>query len=89
MSEHSLTRARQQPGFNYLIMDTRGRGDSEGDFFPVQHEKEDGRAVVEWVKRQVRTRGEIKCKRPRSWYKLYEAWGLLDLISRRAVLREH
>lgn len=46
-------------GFNYLIMDTRGRGDSEGDFFPVQHEKEDGRAVVEWVKRQPFSDGRL------------------------------
>jgi len=36
-------------GYIVVIQDTRGRYDSEGDFYPFRHEAEDGYDTVEWV----------------------------------------
>lgn len=36
-------------GFNVVIQDVRGRGDSEGDFYPFRHEKEDGAEAIRWL----------------------------------------
>ncbi len=36
-------------GFNVVIQDVRGRGDSEGDFYPFRHEAQDGFDAVQWA----------------------------------------
>lgn len=36
-------------GYMVVIQDVRGRGDSEGEFIPFQHEAEDGYDAVEWA----------------------------------------
>ncbi len=41
-------------GYNVVIQDVRGRGDSEGHFYPFRHERSDGAATIEWL----RTRSE-------------------------------
>jgi uncharacterized protein len=41
-------------GYNVVIQDVRGRGDSEGEFYPFRHEAHDGAETIAWV----RTRGE-------------------------------
>ena len=41
-------------GYNVVIQDVRGRGDSEGDFYPFRNEGADGAATIRWL----RTRGE-------------------------------
>ena len=35
-----------------LFQDTRGRFGSDGDFVPVEHEREDGAATVAWAREQ-------------------------------------
>ena len=39
-------------GYHVLVQDTRGRFGSSGEFFPVAHEIEDGKATVTWIKKQ-------------------------------------
>ena len=47
-------------GFAFLIVDTRGRGNSEGDFKPLDLEDGmDGRDVVEWIAEQPWSNGKI------------------------------
>ena len=47
-------------GFAFLVVDTRGRGNSEGDFTPLGLEDGlDGRDVVEWIARQPWSNGKV------------------------------
>eukprot|EP00736_Rhodelphis_marinus_P004576 Rmarinus@m.20988 len=46
-------------GFIVVAQDTRGRYDSSGEFFPVQHERADGVATVRWVANQPWCNGNI------------------------------
>nr|WP_243667193.1 CocE/NonD family hydrolase [Pseudomonas brassicae] len=39
-------------GFNFIVVDARGRGASQGTFVPFEQDGEDGRCVVEWITRQ-------------------------------------
>jgi uncharacterized protein len=41
-------------GYNVVIQDVRGRGDSEGEFYPFRNEGRDGAETIRWL----RTRGE-------------------------------
>jgi putative CocE/NonD family hydrolase len=41
-------------GYNVVIQDVRGRGDSEGEFYPFRNEGADGAETIRWL----RTRGE-------------------------------
>jgi uncharacterized protein len=36
-------------GYNVVIQDVRGRGDSGGEFYPFRHEGRDGAETVEWL----------------------------------------
>jgi putative CocE/NonD family hydrolase len=49
---HPIWFARQ--GYNVVIQDVRGRGDSEGEFYPFRHEARDGAETIAWL----RTRAE-------------------------------
>ncbi len=33
-------------GYNVVIQDVRGRGDSEGEFYPFRHERDDGAETI-------------------------------------------
>lgn len=44
---HPLWFARH--GYHVVIQDVRGRGDSEGDFYPFRHERSDGAATIRWL----------------------------------------
>lgn len=47
-------------GFAFLILDTRGRGNSEGEFKPLGIEDAaDGHDVVEWIARQSWSNGKV------------------------------
>ncbi len=45
-------------GYNVVIQDVRGRGDSEGDFYPFRNDGVDGAETIRWL----RTRGESNGK---------------------------
>jgi len=46
-------------GFPFLVVDSRGRGDSEGQFRPFIQEAQDGYDVVEWLARQPYCNGKV------------------------------
>lgn len=46
-------------GFHYVSLDSRGRGDSDGRFFPFQHEAADGHDAVEWLAEQPWSGGDV------------------------------
>ena len=46
-------------GYNVVIQDVRGRGDSEGEFYPFRHERSDGAATIEWLRKRPGCDGRI------------------------------
>ena len=46
-------------GYAVLLQDTRGRFGSDGDFVPVEHEREDGLATVRWAREQPWCSGRV------------------------------
>ena len=46
-------------GYNVAIQDVRGRGDSEGEFYPFRHERSDGAATIEWLRMRPESNGRI------------------------------
>jgi putative CocE/NonD family hydrolase len=54
---HPIWFARQ--GYNVVIQDVRGRGDSEGDFYPFRHEARDGAETVAFVRGRPECNGRV------------------------------
>jgi uncharacterized protein len=54
---HPVWFARQ--GYNVVIQDVRGRGDSEGEFYPFRHEGKDGAATIAWLRSRPECNGKI------------------------------
>ncbi len=47
-------------GYAFLVVDTRGRGNSEGNFVPMRvHDGLDGHDIVEWVAEQFWSNGKV------------------------------
>lgn len=46
-------------GYNVVVQDVRGRGDSEGEFYPFAYEAIDGRETVDWVARRPECNGRV------------------------------
>jgi putative CocE/NonD family hydrolase len=46
-------------GYNVVIQDVRGRGDSGGDFYPFRHEAEDGYDAIQWAASLPESNGKI------------------------------
>lgn len=46
-------------GYPFLTVDVRGRGNSEGSFYPLLQEAKDGYDVVEWLARQPYCNGKV------------------------------
>jgi putative CocE/NonD family hydrolase len=46
-------------GYNVVIQDVRGRGDSEGEFYPFRHEGCDGKETIEWLRTRPESGGRI------------------------------
>src|SRR5688572_24472215 len=53
-----LTRIIEQ-GYAWVAVDIRGRGDSDGEFRPFQHDGYDGYETVEWVAAQTWCTGRV------------------------------
>mmetsp|Transcript_13219 Transcript_13219/g.30661 ORF Transcript_13219/g.30661 Transcript_13219/m.30661 type:complete len:597 (+) Transcript_13219:116-1906(+) len=51
-NQRSVARLYAERGFNYVILDTRGRFQTGGDFIPVHDEIDDGATVIKWAKQQ-------------------------------------
>jgi uncharacterized protein len=54
---HPVWFARQ--GYNVVIQDVRGRGDSAGDFYPFRHEGADGADTVAWLRTRPESNGRV------------------------------
>jgi uncharacterized protein len=54
---HPVWFARQ--GYNVVIQDVRGRGDSEGDFYPFRHEGTDGADTIAWLRKRPECNGRV------------------------------
>ena len=46
-------------GYNVVIQDVRGRGDSEGDFYPFRHEARDGAETIAWLRSRPESNGRV------------------------------
>jgi uncharacterized protein len=58
-SYHDRGSAYASHGLSYLVVDSRGRGDSEGQFQPFLQEARDGYDIVEWLARQGFCNGKV------------------------------
>ena len=54
---HPIWFARQ--GYNVVIQDVRGRGESEGEFYPFRNERRDGAETIDWVRTRPECDGKI------------------------------
>ncbi len=54
---HPIWFARQ--GYNIVIQDVRGRGGSEGEFYPFRNERADGAATIGWLRSRPESNGRI------------------------------
>jgi putative CocE/NonD family hydrolase len=46
-------------GYHVVIQDVRGRGDSEGEFYPFRHEGRDGAETIAWLRQHPACNGRI------------------------------
>ena len=46
-------------GYHVVIQDVRGRGDSEGDFYPFRHEGQDGAETIAWLQTHPAANGRV------------------------------
>jgi hypothetical protein len=46
-------------GYNVVIQDVRGRGDSEGEFYPFRHEGRDGAETIAWLRDRPESNGNV------------------------------
>ncbi len=46
-------------GYAYIVQDVRGRGDSEGTFYPLIHESDDGSDTIDWIVSQPWSDGRV------------------------------
>lgn len=46
-------------GYNVVIQDVRGRGDSEGELYPFRHEARDGAETIAWLRERPESNGRI------------------------------
>jgi uncharacterized protein len=46
-------------GYNVVIQDVRGRGDSGGDFYPFRHEAQDGVETIAWLRTRLESNGRV------------------------------
>jgi putative CocE/NonD family hydrolase len=46
-------------GYNVVIQDVRGRGGSEGAFYPFRHEGKDGAETIAWLRQRPESNGRV------------------------------
>jgi len=46
-------------GYYVVIQDVRGRGDSEGEFYPFRNESRDGAETIAWLRSRLESNGRI------------------------------
>lgn len=58
-SLHEVGKYFARSGFIYAAVDVRGRGGSEGVFFPTTREADDGIDVLSWISKQPQSDGQV------------------------------
>ncbi len=58
-AQHEFASAFAKNGYNFLVVDVRGRGDSGGNFEPFVNEGRDGYDIVEWAATQPWANGKV------------------------------
>ena len=56
---HNEAKKLARAGYAFVIADVRGRGDSEGEFFPLERDGQDGAELVEWIAKQPWCNGDV------------------------------
>ena len=46
-------------GYNVVVQDVRGRGDSGGEFYPFRHEAVDGAQTIAWLRQRPESNGRV------------------------------
>src|SRR5258708_6725851 len=50
-------------GYNVVIQDVRGRGDSGGEFYPFRHEGRDGAETISWLRTRAESNWRVRMYR--------------------------
>ncbi len=58
-AESGMARALASHGYVVILQDTRGRFDSEGEFYPFRYESNDGYDTVEWAAQLESSTGQV------------------------------
>ena len=61
---HERASAFAKNGYVFIMIDVRGRGDSGGNFFPLENDGRDGYDVVEWAAKQPWSNGKVAMHGP-------------------------
>lgn len=65
-------------GYALVVQDTRGKYESEGEFYPFRYERQDGLTTINWIRNQVWSNGKIG-----GWggsYGGYTQWAISDKL---------
>eukprot|EP00933_Yihiella_yeosuensis_P017001 TRINITY_DN14334_c0_g1_i1.p1 TRINITY_DN14334_c0_g1~~TRINITY_DN14334_c0_g1_i1.p1 ORF type:complete len:703 (+),score=104.57 TRINITY_DN14334_c0_g1_i1:58-2109(+) len=73
-----------QQGYAVIVQDTRGRFSSDGQFVPVQHERDDGPATIAWIRQQPWCNGRVGVTGIS--YLGFTAWACVDGIDVDAIV---
>ncbi len=46
-------------GYNVVVQDVRGRGESEGEFYPFRYEAGDGQETIDWIAQRPECNGRV------------------------------
>ncbi len=57
--QQARAKAYAKDGYNFVWMDVRGRGDSDGRFVPYRNEGRDGYDTIEWIAAQPWSNGDV------------------------------
>ena len=74
----TVAEAFAEQGYNSIIQACRGTGGSTGEFDPLRHERADGLATLDWLKRQPWYDGRIGLSGPS--YLGYAQWAICDAL---------
>lgn len=71
-------------GYNVVLQACRGTDQSEGEFDPFGHEREDGLATIDWIKAQPWYDGRLGTSGPS--YLGYAQWAICDALPRQSAM---
>ncbi|MGN6486996.1 MAG: CocE/NonD family hydrolase [Devosia sp.] len=71
-------------GYNVVLQACRGTDKSGGTFDPLSHEREDGLATLDWIKRQPWFDGRLGTSGPS--YLGYTQWAICDALPKRSAM---